>query len=119
MRRDDALLLDILLAAQKILRFVGNMSAEQFAVNEMAQSAVIRELQVIGDASRLITAETQAAHPEIEWADIIGMRNRLVHGYFAIRLDVVWRVIKEDLPRLVAAIAPLIPPDDEEDEQDS
>lgn len=116
MRRDDALQLDILLAAQKIQRFVGDMTAKQFADNEMAQSAVIRELQVIGDASRLMTAETQAAHPEIEWADIIGMRNRLIHGYFAIRLDIVWKVAKEDLPRLITAIEPLIPPDDEEDE---
>ncbi len=113
MRRDEALLLDMLLAAQRIERFVGGMNAAEFADHEMAQSAVIRELQVIGDAARLITPATRAKYPSIDWPAIIGMRNRLVHQYFSIRLDLVWQVVEDDLPRLITAIEPLVPPDDQ------
>ncbi len=111
MRKDEALLLDIMIAARKIERFVEGLSYEQFCNDEMAQSAVIRELQVIGEAARLISEETKTMYPRIEWSAALGMRNRLVHEYFAIRLDVVWQTIQEDIPDLIDQIEPLIPPD--------
>jgi uncharacterized protein with HEPN domain len=113
MRSDEALLLDMLIAARKILRFTQGMSFADFGANDMAQSAVIREFQVIGEAARLVTDETQAAHSEIDWYAIAGMRNRLVHEYFAIRLDVVWQTIQEDIAALIAQLDALIPPDDD------
>jgi uncharacterized protein with HEPN domain len=112
MRSDEALLLDMLIAARKILRFTQDMSFVEFGENDMAQSAVIREFQVIGEAARLITDETQAAHDEIDWYAISGMRNRLVHEYFAIRLDVVWQTIQEDIASLITQLETLIPPDE-------
>jgi uncharacterized protein with HEPN domain len=101
MRDDDALLLDMLLSSQKALRFVEDVDYAAFSQAEILQSAVIRELQVIGEAARLVSEETQVDHPDIEWRAIIGMRNRLVHGYFTIRLDVVWQTLLEDIPPLI------------------
>jgi uncharacterized protein with HEPN domain len=109
MRRDEALLLDMLIAARKIRRYTADLTLEAFKANEMVQSAVIREFQVIGEAARMITAETKANNPAIDWPGMIGMRNRLVHEYFAIRLDVVWHIINTEIPPLITAIEPLIP----------
>lgn len=68
MRDDDALLLDMLLAGRRIQNFVAGMSYQDFQANEMAQSAVIRELQVIGEAARLITKDGRNRLPEIDWS---------------------------------------------------
>lgn len=111
MRRDDALLLDMLVAARKIVRFLQGLTERDFQTNELVQSAVIRELQVIGEAARLISPETQARHSDIDWHAIIGMRHRLVHEYFDIRLDVVWETAAEHIPPLVAVLERIVPPE--------
>ena len=89
MRSDLALLLDMLIAARKILQFASKMTKTDFAKNQMAQSAVIREFQVIGEASRIVTDATKSKYPQIAWSVITGMRHRLIHDYFSIDHDVV------------------------------
>lgn len=101
MRDDKALMLDMLIAAQKIQRFVSGLSEDDFKSNEMAQSATIREFQVIGEAARMISDETKNQHSAIAWKMIAGMRNRLIHEYFAIRLNLVWQAIQDDLTPLI------------------
>lgn len=110
MRSDDTLLLDMLLAARKIERFAAELSQEQFQSSDLHQSAVIRELQVIGEAARLISKQMKAAHKNIEWTIIAGLRNRIVHEYFRIDLDLLWGVVQEDIPALIQEIELLIPP---------
>jgi hypothetical protein len=109
MRSDDALLLDMLIAARKIARFSADMTLDTFQADEMAQSAVIRELQVIGEAARLVSDEAKAAYSAIDWRTMTGMRNRLVHEYFAIRLDVVWQTATEDIPPLIDRLNEILP----------
>lgn len=109
MRRDDALLLDMLIAARKINRFMHSVTVEQFASDELIQSAVIRELQVIGEAARLIPGATRKAIPEIDWHNIAGMQNWLVHQYFSIRLDVVWKTVRQDIPAPIRQLEQLVP----------
>lgn len=109
MRSDDALLLDMLIAARKIVRFTAGMAQDTFEADEMAQSAVIRELQVIGEAARLVSEEAKTAYPAIDWRTMTGMRNRLVHEYFAIRLDVVWQTAMEDIPPLIDRLNDILP----------
>lgn len=109
MRSDDALLLDMLIAARKIIRFSAGMTFDAFEADEMAQSAVIRELQVIGEAARLVSEEAKTAYPAIDWRTMTGMRNRLVHEYFAIRLDVVWQTVVEDIPPLIDRLNDILP----------
>lgn len=113
MRSDDVLLLDMLLAARDIREFTGGMSAETFKTNRMAQSAVIREFQVLGEAARQISEATQAKHSNIAWHKIAGMRNRMIHEYFDVRLDIVWDAVQYDIPTLISQLEAIVPPDDE------
>ncbi|MGH2592686.1 MAG: HepT-like ribonuclease domain-containing protein [Anaerolineae bacterium] len=70
--------------------------------------SLVRLLEVVGEAATRIPYEVQAAHPEIPWPQIIGLRNRLIHGYGSIDFDIVWRIVTEDLPQLVAALEKII-----------
>ena len=77
--------------------------------SRLHQIAVIRSLEVIGEAAGKVSPGMQAAHPEIPWRDITGMRHRLIHAYAEVRLDLVWTVATQRLGPLIAALEPLIP----------
>jgi uncharacterized protein with HEPN domain len=112
MWRDNAYLLDMLLAARKVQKFTQDVNWKQFQSDEVLQNAVMRQIQIIGEAARKVSPKFKQAHPGIPWQGIIGMRNRLVHEYFRINADRVWEVIEKDLPALIPLIEPLIPPDE-------
>jgi uncharacterized protein with HEPN domain len=112
MWRDDAYLLDMLLAARKVQSFTIGITQEQFERDEILQHAVLRMIQIIGEAANKISPTLREAHPEIPWSQIIGMRHRLVHDYLHIDLSRVWQVIERDIPALIPMIAPLVPPDE-------
>ena len=86
MRRDDAYLLDMLIAARKALTFAAELTYPQFIRSDLHQNAIIKSIEIIGEAASRVSADTREAHPEIPWHEIIGMRNRLVHGYFEVNL---------------------------------
>jgi uncharacterized protein with HEPN domain len=111
MRKDDALLLDMLIATRRIQQFTAGMNQGNFNQNEMAQSAVIREIQVIGEAARLIAEETKAAHDSVAWR-AAGIRNRVIHEYFNIDLDILWDTIRDDIPPLIEQLERIVPPED-------
>jgi len=111
--RDAALLLDMLLAARDARSFVEGLDEEAFRASRLHQNAVIRSVEVIGEAASKVSAATQADHPEIPWRDITGMRHRLIHGYGDVRLDVVWAVVRDHLDPLVAQLVQLIPEEGE------
>jgi uncharacterized protein with HEPN domain len=113
MRRDDAYLLDILIAARKALKFLEGLTWEEFEQSELHQNAEVHLLEIIGEAARLISQETRDAHPDIPWEQMIGMRNRLIHEYFRVDLATVWDTVRNDLPRLIALVDPLVPPEGE------
>ena len=110
MRRDDAWLLDMLLAARDAMAFAAPLTFSEFEDDHLHQLAIPKAVEIIGEAASRISEETKAKHPDVPWTEIIGMRNRLVHGYFAIRLDRVWQTVQEDLPPLIAQLEPLVPP---------
>ncbi len=113
MPHDEAYLLDLLLAAQQALRFVEDIEWEVFEASELHQNAVIRSLEVIGEAARLVSDETRAKYPDIPWKQIVGMRHRLIHEYFRVELKTVWDTTQNDLPGLVEKLKAIIPPDEE------
>ena len=82
-------------------------------VSRLHQAAVIRCLEVIVEAANKVARDCQNAHPEIEWREIVGMRNRLIHNYGDIRLDVVWNALQGKLPSLIATLTTLVPPADD------
>ena len=70
----------------------------------MRQDAVIRNLEVMGEAVRKISDTTRAAHPEVPWRQIAATRDRVIHGYFSVDLEIVWEIVATELPRLQEAI---------------
>ncbi|MGD8626658.1 MAG: DUF86 domain-containing protein [Anaerolineae bacterium] len=113
MRRDDAYLLDILIAARRAIEFLADLTWEEFAASDLHQNAVVRTLEIIGEAASRVSQDTRDAHPNIPWPQMIGMRHRLIHEYFHVDLATVWDTVKNDLPPLIALLEPLIPPEDE------
>lgn len=111
MRRDDAYLLDMLLAGRDAVEFSTGLTFREFERSRLHQNAVLKAIETVGEAGARISQETGKAHPEIPWNQIIGMRNRLVHAYFDINLRRVWETVQRDLPRLIALLEPLLPPE--------
>lgn len=115
MPRDESLLLDMLIAAREALSFAADIDKAHFFASRLHQNAIIRSLEVIGEAATAISTQFRDAHPQIPWRQIIGMRNRLIHAYARVSLDTVWDVLQEKLPDLISALTPLIPPDETKD----
>lgn len=105
MRRDVTVFLDDIVAAcEKIGRYVPQ-SFEQFAADERTIDAVVRNLEIIGEAAKRVPPETRAEMPEIEWQRIAGLRDILIHEYFAVDLRIVWDVVQTRVPALHAAVS--------------
>lgn len=113
MWRDSAYLLDMLVNARRVLRYMSGADRERLERDDVLQDAVVRRLQIIGEAARKVSPETRQTHPEIPWERVIGMRHRLVHDYRRVNLDVVWEVAQESIPELVRLLEPIVPPEEE------
>ena len=97
--------------ARKAVSKTPGPSREAYDGDENLRLALIHLIQVIGEAARQVSQKFSSAHPEIPWAEIIGMRHKVVHDYLGVDEDIVWQVVTEDLPRLVATLEPLVPPE--------
>jgi uncharacterized protein with HEPN domain len=100
-RTDADLLEDIREAARRIRAYLGDLSSEQFIEDLKTQDAVIRNLEIIGEAVKNLSDELRVEHAAIPWKNIAGMRDRLIHHYFGVNLDVVWQVASVELPEVV------------------
>jgi uncharacterized protein with HEPN domain len=109
--RDQALLLDMLLAARDAREFLSGMEKEQFLGTKLHQNAVIRSLEVIGEAAGQISRTSTDAIPNIPWRKVTGMRHRLIHDYFDVDLELVWAVAQVELPPLIEILEALVPKD--------
>ena len=109
MHRDYRLYLDdILEAIDRIREYVQGMDAEAFSSDRKTQDAVIRNLEVIGEASRNLSEELKARSNEIEWSKIIGFRNILAHEYFGVSVPIVWDIVQNKLDPLRDACTKLL-----------
>ena len=95
-------------AATEAITFVGEFSFAEFRQNRMMVQAVVRSLEIVGEAANQLTSDFKNKNPEIDWRTIIGMRNRLIHAYFDIDYQVVWKTVKEDLPSFIEQLKILL-----------
>ena len=109
MQRDAATLLDIVRAAQLIVAFLQGIDRAGFEHDLKTQSAVLHQLMVMGEAVKRLSLELRERHPEVPWALVAGMRDRLIHGYDAVDRDEVWRTATVDVPDLLLLVQPLAP----------
>ena len=98
------LLDDILDAVSKIHTYTDGFSREQFLADSRTQDAVIRNLEIIGKAANRLPASFRNTHPDADWRAIIGLRHRVVHGYFGVDQEIIWQVLESDLNSLSASI---------------
>jgi len=112
MSEDDTsfLLLDMLIAARAAVERTEGVTWEQILRAAALQDAVMRPIQIIGEAAFQMSAEFRESHREIPWHDMIGMRHRLVHGYRQIAREIVWDTVRNSLPALIVMLEPLVPP---------
>ncbi|OKH17222.1 DUF86 domain-containing protein [[Limnothrix rosea] IAM M-220] len=109
MNRDQASLLDALIFSKRILTFTAGMDKSVFADDLKTQAAVLYEISVLGEALGRISKEFRQAHSEIPYRKVIAMRNKLVHEYDGVNLDLVWDVVQNDISELIELISPLVP----------
>ena len=108
MRHEDALFLDMLLAAREAQEMAREATFSDFRQDRTLQLAILKAVEIVGEAASRISAETRELNPDIPWADIVGMRNRLVHGYFDVNLTRVWETVERDIPRLIGQLEGLV-----------
>lgn len=108
MKDDQVYLRHILDAVEKIETYLAGQTYKSFSNNNMIIDAVVRELEIIGEATNHLSDLLRENHPEIPWRDAIDMRNILIHEYFGVRTHLVWDTCKEDLPKLKKFIGGLL-----------
>jgi uncharacterized protein with HEPN domain len=109
MRRDDRIRLQHMLdAAREILSFVQGRTRSELDKDRLLVLGLVKAIEIIGEAAYQISEDTRAQLPGIPWEDIIGMRHRLVHAYFDINLDILWRTVQDDLPPLIPALESIL-----------
>jgi uncharacterized protein with HEPN domain len=111
MQRDLQFLLDMLQSAELIMTYTSQCSKDEFVANVQLQDSVIRRLLVIAEAARRVSETTRQTLPNISWSEINGMRNRLVHEYDDVNLDIVWDVVQSEIPSLIEELKLQIPPE--------
>jgi uncharacterized protein with HEPN domain len=103
--KDDSVYLDhIIDSIVRIEKYTSGLEEPKFISDELVQDGVIRQLQIIGEAAKRLSDETRARYPKVEWKDIGGMRDKLVHDYFGVDLAAVWDTVTKDLPELKKAL---------------
>ena len=115
MWRDKARLMDILLACREAQEFVRGLTREEFMRDRKSQRSVCMVLEIIGEAARVVSDKCKAAHPQVPWRDLVGLRNRIIHEYFRLDLYTIWEIVQREVPVLIALIEPLASKEPETD----
>jgi len=107
-RRDQDYLSDIREAIQRIVTYTAGQTCEQFMQDSKTQDAVVRNLEVIGEATKNLSARLRKMYPQIPWKNLAGVRDKMIHHYFGINYEIVWTIAQEDLPGLLPLIEDIL-----------
>ena len=114
MRKEDRVrLLHMLDASKEVISFTRGKSRDSLYKDVMLVRALMMSIGIIGEAASRVSAEYRKAHPQVPWPQVIGMRNRLVHAYFDVDLDRLWKTATEDVPSLIPTLEKLLSEPDE------
>ena len=104
MKHDETYLRHIFEAGKNILRFTKGFTTEDFLADDVVQNAVMRQIEIIGEAAGKLSLDFRNSHPQVPWLDIIGMRNKLIHEYFGVDIKLVWKTVQKNIPELIKTI---------------
>lgn len=107
-RPNDLLLNDICQAIDRIEQYIENLSFDAFSNDRKSVDAVVRNLEIIGEVANRLPDEFKEKYSEIEWHKVVGLRHRIVHEYFGIDLEIIWQILRKDLPGLKKKIMQII-----------
>ncbi|MEA1993647.1 MAG: DUF86 domain-containing protein [Euryarchaeota archaeon] len=109
MKKDDSVYLrHILDAITKIEEYTQGIKYKEFMEDNLIQDGVIRQIEIIGEATKRLSKEIRKRHPEIPWRDMTGMRDKLIHNYLGVDIDAVWDTVERDIPSLKTELRNLI-----------
>lgn len=109
MKKDDTVYLHhILDAIDLIEEYTSELSENEFLSNSMARDAVIRQIEIIGEAARNISDDYRNSYPKVPWGKMIGIRNKIIHEYFNVNFAIVWDTVQDDLPELRKTITSIL-----------
>jgi uncharacterized protein with HEPN domain len=108
-RRDKEYLADLVEAVHRIIDYSKDLTYVEFLADKKTQDAVLRNLQVIGEAVKKLSPRVKQAHPRLPWKQMAGMRDKVVHDYFGINYDIVWTLAIEELPALLPSLTSIDP----------
>jgi len=103
-RQDFELLCDIKEAVQRISTYIGKLSYDEFIKDKKTQDAVVRSLEIIGEAAKNLSVELRKKRCDIPWKRLTGLRDRLIHQYFGVNFEIVWTIVRQELPELARKI---------------
>ena len=101
MRKGDSVYLSLILdSIERIEEYTEGMEKKDFSSNNLVQDGTIRQIEIIGEATKSLSKDLRKRYPQVPWSDIAGMRDRLIHHYFGFNLEDVWHTVKVDIPAL-------------------
>lgn len=112
MKSDESTLFDVVRAARLIVEFSVQTDAESIEDDLLIQSAILHQLLVMGEAVKRLSDTFRQNHPDVPWRLIARMRDRLIHGYDDVDLEMVWTTVESDVPEILEKLAPLLRPDE-------
>lgn len=112
-------LADIQEASQNISQFISEMAWEEFAQDQKTIYAVVRAFEIIGEAAKKVPLSVQKRHPNVPWKQMAGMRDKLIHEYFGVNYEVLWKTAQEDIPPVQKLIAMVLEEESNKTRRDS